>query len=371
MTNGREEKVRRSVEVRLGDRSYTIQIGHRILGSLGQTVRNLDRVSQVFIIADSNVAEPHGRLARESLEAEGIRTEFLTVPPGEVSKSIDMAVQLWRELIIRGADRKSFVVAVGGGMVGDLAGFVAATYARGVPFFQVPTSLLAQVDSSVGGKVAVNLPEAKNMVGVFYQPRGVLIDIATLDTLPEREYLSGLAEVVKYGVILDGEFFAFLEANTEGLRRRDPELLQVVVERCCRLKADIVEQDEREETGLRAVLNYGHTFGHAIETLTGYEAFLHGEAVAMGMMCAARLAERLGMIGPDLFQRQQNLLKALELPTKLPKLDISSMLAVMRHDKKAQAGQLRFVLPRSLGHVELVGGVPGEIVQQVLEEMMA
>lgn len=371
MTTSPNEKPQHSVEVNLGDRSYTIRIGYRVLASLGQAVRDVGRVSRAFLIVDANVVEPYGHLAQQSLEREGIRTDLLAVPAGEGSKSIETATHLWRELVLRGADRKSFVVALGGGMVGDLAGFVAATYARGIPFFQVPTSLLAQVDSSVGGKVAVNLPEAKNMVGAFYQPRGVLIDIAALETLPKREYHSGLAEVVKYGVILDAEFFAFLEGNTDGLRQRDPALLQTVVARCCRLKADIVEKDEKEETGLRAVLNYGHTFGHAVETLTGYEAFLHGEAVAIGMMCAARLAERLEMVGPELVKRQQNLLEALELPTRLPKLDIPSMIAVMQHDKKVQHGQLRFVLPRALGHVEVVGGVPAEIVGQVLQEMMA
>lgn len=256
-------------------------------------------------------------------------------------------------------------------MVGDLAGFVAATFARGVPFFQVPTSLLAQVDSSVGGKVAINLPEAKNMVGAFYQPRGVLIDLATLETLPEREYRSGLAEVVKYGVILDAQFFAFLEEHRRALLSREPKVLLPVVERCCRLKADIVEQDETEQTGLRAVLNYGHTFGHAIETLTSYGEYLHGEAVAMGMMCAARLSERLGMVGTELFHRQETLLRELGLPTRLPRLPIAEMLTVMQHDKKAQHGKLRFVLPRRLGHVELVEGVPSDTVAAVLEELMS
>jgi hypothetical protein len=207
-----------------------------------------------------------------------------------------MADRLWQELLELEADRNTVVVAVGGGVVGDLAGFVAATYARGVPFFQVPTTLLAQVDSSVGGKVGVNLPGAKNMVGAFWQPLGVLIDTEVLNTLPDREYRAGLAEVVKYGVILDAEFFAYLEDHVDDLNRRRADVLRPVIARCCRLKADVVEQDERETAGRRAVLNYGHTFGHAIEAETGYGDFLHGEAVSIGMLCASRLAERLGRI---------------------------------------------------------------------------
>lgn len=358
------------VFVRLGERSYTIRIGVDILPMLGSVVAGLGRVTLAVVVADANVVDPHAARACESLRKAGITPELVVVPPGEGTKSVDTAASLWRELLRRRADRKTFVVAVGGGMVGDLAGFVAATYARGVPFFQVPTSLLAQVDSSVGGKVAVNLPEAKNMVGAFYQPRGVLIDIRTLDTLPDREYRSGLAEVVKYGVILDGEFFSFLENHREELCRRDRQILAKVVKRCCRLKADVVEQDEREETGLRAILNYGHTFGHAIESLTGYEEWLHGEAVAVGMMCAARLAEHLGLAPPGLAERQQKLLAGLGLPTRLPPVDINSLLALMQHDKKAIHGQLRFVLPRGLGHVEVVDNIPSETVARVLEETM-
>lgn len=360
-----------NVVVHLGERTYRIRIGVDILPELGREVCALDRVTTAFVITDENVVRPHAERAQASLQAAGVRAELVVVPPGESTKSVATAIFLWEELLKRRADRKTFVIAVGGGMVGDLAGFVAATYARGVPFFQVPTSLLAQVDSSVGGKVAVNLPQAKNMVGAFYQPRGVLIDIATLQTLPEREYRSGLAEVVKYGVILDAEFFAYLETHHRALNERDPEVLARVVERCCRLKADIVEKDEREDTGLRAILNYGHTFGHAIESLTGYEEWLHGEAVSVGMMCAARLAERLGLAGSELADRQQRLLTALGLPTRLPAVDLGEMVRLMQHDKKVQHGRLRFILPRALGHVEVVDGVPTETVLEVLKELQS
>jgi 3-dehydroquinate synthase len=252
-------------------------------------------------------------------------------------------------------------------VIGDLAGFVAASYARGLAMFQVPTTLLAQVDSSVGGKVGINLAGAKNMVGAFWQPLAVVIDTAVLDTLPLREYRSGLAEVVKYGVILDADFFEYLEANVAGLNDRDPEVLRDTVARCCELKAQVVSRDEREETGLRAVLNYGHTFCHAFETLTNYSTLLHGEAVSIGMMCAARLAERLGRIDDSLAARQHKLLTALGLPVDVPPLDPDDVLRVMARDKKVEHGRLRFVLPSKLGHVELVAGVPSDDVRAALE----
>jgi 3-dehydroquinate synthase len=299
---------------------------------------------------------------------EFANVDVMVVPPGESSKSVEMANTLWQGLLELGADRKTVVVAVGGGMIGDLAGFVAATFARGLPFVQVPTTLLAQVDSSVGGKVGVNLPGAKNMVGAFWQPRGVLIDTAVLGTLGEREYRSGLAEVVKYGMILDADFFAYLEGHVDALNRRDHDSLRHVILRSCELKAQVVAADEREETGQRAVLNYGHTFAHALEALTDYDSLLHGEAVAIGMSCAARLAQRLGRIGEDLTHRQDKLLTALGLPTTLPDVDLDKLIPLMSRDKKVEHGRLRFVLPARLGHVELVGNVDLSDVRAALED---
>jgi 3-dehydroquinate synthase len=293
--------------------------------------------------------------------------DLLIVQAGENSKSVEMAEGLWQELLRLGADRKTLGVAVGGGVIGDLAGFIAATFARGLPFVQIPTTLLAQVDSSVGGKVGVNLPGAKNMVGAFWQPLGVVIDTRVLDTLPPREYRAGLAEVVKYGVILDAAFFEYLEQHQKALNDRQADVLRHVIARCCQLKADVVENDERETTGLRAVLNYGHTFGHAIEAETCYGQFLHGEAVAIGMICASRLAERLGRIDPELTRRQADLLRALGLPIAVPDVDREVLVAAMRRDKKVAHGRLRFVLPSRLGHVELVGDVADEDVRAVLE----
>ena len=346
-----------TVHVNLAERSYDIEIGSGNIRRAGPMLASLGEVSHAVVVSDENVYPLHAVPVAESLTEADIRVDLVVIEPGETSKSIESAAGLWDGVLDLGTDRKSVVVAVGGGVVGDLAGFIAATFARGIRFFQVPTSLLAQVDSSVGGKVGVNLPKAKNMVGAFLQPIGVLIDTATLETLPPREYRAGLGEVVKYGVILDAALFGYLEANVAGLVDRDPDVLQTVVARCCQLKADVVENDEREETGLRAVLNYGHTFAHPLETLSGYGEILHGEAVSIGMLCASRLAERLGRIDAELTRRQYDLLSALGLPVDLPKLDPDQIIESMSHDKKVEHGRLHFILPDRLGHVELVGDV--------------
>jgi 3-dehydroquinate synthase len=353
-----------TVHVELGQRSYDIQIGEGNLPEVGRVLTALGKVSHCAIITDGNVQEPHALAVAESLSALDLDVDVIAVEPGEGSKSTDMATGLWSGMLELGADRQTVVVAVGGGVVGDLAGFIAATFLRGLRFFQVPTTLLAQVDSSVGGKVGVNLPTGKNMVGAFWQPVGVLIDTATLGTLPDREYRSGLAEVVKYGVILDAEFFAYLEANVAALAARDAAVLADVVARCCRLKADVVEKDEFERSGLRAVLNYGHTYAHAFETLCGYGTMLHGEAVGVGMLCASRLAERLGRIDAAMTERQRALLVGLGLPVDVPEVDPQAAMEVMLRDKKVSHGKLRFVLPTRLGHVELVGDVdPSEAIK--------
>lgn len=351
-----------TVRVALSQRGYDIEIGTGNLSGVGSFIAERSSISHAVVITDRNVHQPHGQCVADSLQRAGVRVDVLVVEPGEATKSVAQAESLWRELLARGTDRRSVVVAAGGGVVGDLAGFVAATFARGIGYFQVPTSLLAQVDSSVGGKVAVNLPGAKNMVGAFWQPSGVLIDTDVLNTLPLREYRAGLGEVVKYGVILDAPFFDYLESHQQAISDRDPAVLRHVIARCCRLKADVVEADEREESGLRAVLNYGHTFGHAIESLTGYGTYLHGEAVSIGMLCASRLAERLGRIDAAITNRQHRLLEAFGLPVDMPELDHEAMLTAMQRDKKVAHGQLRFILPSRLGEVELVSQIDREDV---------
>lgn len=344
----------KSVHVHLDDRSYPIEIGKGSFAKVADTIAQNCPTWHAVVVTDEHVEQPHAITVAENLAKGGLEVDLIVVPAGEPSKSVDTLAALWDKCLTLGTDRKSVVVCVGGGVIGDLAGYVAASFARGLRLVQVPTTLLAQVDSSVGGKVGINLPEAKNIVGAFWQPCAVLIDTDSLATLPARQYRAGLAEVIKYGVILDADFFAFLEQNVEAINSRQDDVLTEVIARCCQLKAHVVEQDEREETGLRAVLNYGHTFCHALETITGYEEFLHGEAVAIGMICASRLAEGLGRVDPQFTLRQADLLEAVGLPTALPDIDHDKFLDLMRHDKKAERGQLRFVLPTRMGHVELV-----------------
>lgn len=355
------------VRLALGRASYDIEVGTGTLSHVGEFLAARRKVSHAVIVTDENVEHPHADRVASSLAAARAAVDVLVIEAGEASKSVAVADRLWQKLLEVGADRKTVIVAVGGGVIGDLAGFVAATYARGVPLLHVPTSLLAQVDSAIGGKVGVNLPAAKNMVGAFWQPLGVLADTQTLATLPAREFRSGLAEVVKYGVILDAVFFEWLERHAVELAAREPGALRYAIARCCRLKADVVERDEREETGLRAVLNYGHTFAHALETLTGYSQLLHGEAVSIGMICASRLAERLGSIDAQSTSRQRELLARLGLPVEPPNVDPESMIGAMARDKKVEHGRLRFVLPTRIGHVELIGDVDPSHVRAVLE----
>lgn len=368
------------VQVYLGERSYEIAIVDDQLDQLPVHLDGwLDRLSETgghsgkaVIITDTNVRQPHADPIVASLQAAEWETTLIELEPGEPAKRLDRISDVYDRMIESQADRRTVVIAIGGGVIGDTAGFVAATYARGIPFVQVPTTLLAMVDSSVGGKVGVNHARAKNMIGAFYQPMGVLIDTSTLKTLPDREYRAGLAEVIKYGVILDSEFFDYLENNVEGLNSRDPFVMQPVIARCCRLKADVVEQDEFETKGLRAALNYGHTFGHAFEALTNYGQLLHGEGVSVGMLCASRLAERRGLIDTTVTERQEKLLKATGLPTKLPagvQLKVDDVLDKMKLDKKTVKGQLRFVLPTEMGEVEVFKDVPEADVRAVLESV--
>jgi 3-dehydroquinate synthase len=355
------------VRVALAERSYDVEIGSGTLAGIASFLRARTESEHAVIVTDSNVDELYADAAGDALVADGWEVNVLIVEPGETSKSTEAADDLWNAMLAEGSDRQSIVVAIGGGVVGDLAGFVAATFARGLEFFQVPTTLLAQVDSSVGGKVGVNLPGAKNMVGCFWQPRGVLVDVDVLSTLSDREYRAGLAEVVKYGVILDADFFAYLGQHVEAINARQRDVLATIVERSCRLKANVVEQDERELTGLRAVLNYGHTFGHAFEAIGDYESLLHGEAIAAGMRCAARLAVRLGRVDDAFLARQEQLLQSLGLMTETPDADREELLRLMHRDKKVAAGRLRFVLPTRMGHVVLVDDVSDDDALAALE----
>lgn len=350
------------MRVALGTRSYDIRIGQGVLDQISDVLAETVSAGHAVLISDNHVAPLYAAAVREAIEAGGCRTDLCVIEAGEPSKSVATAHSLWNQVLALGADRKTAIVALGGGVVGDLAGFIAATFARGLPFLQIPTSLLAQVDSSVGGKVGINLDQAKNMVGAFLQPQAVLIDTGVLETLPDREYSAGWAEVVKYGVIMDADFFGYLEGQLDAIAKMDQSVLQHVIAHCCRLKAEVVAEDELE-TNRRAILNYGHTFAHALEAVSGYGQLLHGEAVAIGMLCASRLAESLGRISPDCTARQSALLTALKLPTQVPVLPRDALWAAMQSDKKASKGALQFILPTALGHVELVGGIERAKVQ--------
>lgn len=358
-----------TVRVNLGLRSYDIVITSGDALGLGPFVQSaLPKTSSALVVCDNNT-EKHARAIEAALVATGaIRAYTVYVAPGESSKCLETLSSIYDALYDLAADRSTTVVAVGGGVIGDLAGFAAATYNRGLPLVMVPTSLLAMVDSSVGGKTGINHPKGKNLIGAFHQPAGVWIDLTHLKTLPEREYLSGLAEVVKYGVILDAKFFDYLEVNAKVVRDRKSEGLAQVVAHCCRLKADVVGKDEHETTGLRAILNYGHTFAHAYETCAGYGTLLHGEAVAIGMVAAAKLAHKLNLVSADFVQRQSKLLETLWLPTTpLTEFAADNLVAVMRRDKKAIGGAMRFILPTRLGEVKLFDDVPESLVRDVLE----
>lgn len=348
------------VHVNLGPRSYDVVVVSGRTSEFGAFAKSAIESSwagrncrRALIVSDEHVASITQPYAA-ALEALGIVTSLAIIPPGEGSKTLDRAADLYDQLVKLRADRHTAIIAVGGGVVGDLAGFVAATFARGLPLLMIPTTLLAQVDSSVGGKVGVNLPRAKNIVGAFHQPVGVWIDTQTLESLPPRELRCGLAEVVKYGVILDEDFFQGLEARADHILAREPNAIRWAVAHSCKLKAEVVTRDEREETGLRAALNFGHTIGHAIEAVAGYGgAFQHGEAVAVGMVAESRLAERIGWINGDLTERLIALLNRFGLPTQVQGLESSDLIEAMSRDKKNQKGKTRFVLPRALGRVEL------------------
>ncbi len=357
------------LKVNLGQRSYPIFIVSSQLPHLGRYLIPLSLASRVFVITDEVVGRLYGEQVTRALRDAGFEVLYQELPDGEEYKSLESAGQLYTRALEGGVERRSAMIALGGGVIGDLAGFVAATYMRGVPLVQVPTTLLAQVDSSVGGKVAVNHPLGKNMIGCFYQPRLVFADVATLKTLPLREIRAGLAEVIKYGVIRDKDFFEFLEENLEKILRLDQDVLIEVVKRSCAIKAGIVEKDETEQE-LRAILNFGHTIGHALEVLTKYRVYRHGEAVAAGMVAAAAIAEEKGLCGPDLTMRLAGILEHAGLPVRIP-FKAEEIIEVLPRDKKAQGGWPRFVLPVALGRVVIDADVGRDVIRSALERCRA
>jgi len=354
-----------TLTVALGERSYPIHVGEGLLALAAEWLPPT-RSARVVIVTNPTVASFHLEALREGLSRTGIRHDTLIVPDGEAHKDWATLNTIHGRLIELGAERSTLLLALGGGVIGDLAGFAAATYQRGMPVVQVPTTLLAQVDSSVGGKTAINHPLGKNMIGAFHQPSAVVIDTATLATLPAREYASGLAEVIKYGAACDAALFSWLESELEQLLTRDPDTVARAIVASCRIKAAIVAADERE-TGARGVLNFGHTFGHAIEAATGYDgSWLHGEAVAAGMVLAAALSERVTGLPAGESARVRALVQRAGLPTRGPAICADSYLALMGRDKKVQGGDVRFVLLETLGRAVLRGGVAKGDVTGVL-----
>ena len=354
-----------TVDVALGERSYPIHVGPGVLSRAGTLLAPLLPRPRVLVVSNPAVAAYWLEPLRSSLAASGIDAQPFLVPDGEAHKTLATLSDLLTRFLEHGADRTTSVVALGGGVVGDVAGFAAAIYQRGVPLVQIPTTLLAQVDSSVGGKTGVNHVLGKNMIGAFYQPRAVLIDPDCLRTLRAREFASGLAEIVKYGAIRDVAFFSWLEREMPRLVARDPDALTHAITQSCRVKAEIVAADERE-SGERALLNFGHTFGHAIETGIGYGEWLHGEAVAAGMVMAAKLSARLGWIEPDDVARLAALLESAELPIAAPRMDVAQWLTLLGRDKKVRRGQLRLVLLRALGDAVVTADFDHHLLEAVL-----
>jgi 3-dehydroquinate synthase len=357
----------RTVSVQLGNRSYAIKIAPGLLRKTGGECARLKPGARCAIITDPNAGRRFAKTVFNSLANAGFFPVLIVVPAGEAAKNLKSVQSCHDQLAAHRLERKSFIIALGGGVVGDLAGFVAATYLRGIPFVQVPTTLLAQVDSSVGGKTGVNLRAGKNLVGAFYQPRLVLCDLEALKTLPEREFRTGLAEVVKYGIIFDAKLFAQLERDLPEILKRDSKTLAPVIARCCEIKAAVVARDETE-SGPRAILNFGHTIGHAIEACSGYGKFLHGEAIAIGQVAAAKISEKiLGLPERDV-ERIMNLFQRAGLPAeiKLNSRQREKFFAAMRLDKKTSDGEIKFVLAEKIGRVVWGRTVPAALIEEVM-----
>ncbi len=354
-----------NLTVALGERSYDINVDYDCLANIGSYLKSVKFPKQIVIVSNTTVAPLYADMCADSLLSCGYVVHRIIVEDGEQFKTAQTLNEIYTQLISCACDRKSGIVALGGGVVGDMAGFAAATYLRGIPFVQVPTTLLSQVDSSVGGKTAINHPLGKNMIGAFYQPRYVMIDVKTLSTLDKRNFVAGLAEVIKYGMIYDGDFFTWLERNSQLLLNQDRKALSEAIVRSCQIKARIVEQDEAE-VSLRAILNYGHTFGHAVEQLSGYGNVLHGEAVAIGMVVAAKISAHVGNCSVEDVDRLTALLFKCGLPVQPPNFTLTEYHDVMCRDKKVQDGVLQMVLNRGIGGYEIR---PIQNIHQLLSDI--
>lgn len=351
--------------VRLKEESYPVFLTREGLEDIGSVLRRLDRLERVIVITDSQVGNKYLEIVEKGFRVAGYQVDHLVIPAGEESKSLMQVSKIYDRLLELGVDRKAGLAALGGGVVGDVTGFVAATYLRGIDYIQIPTTVIAQVDSAIGGKTGVNLPQGKNLVGSFWHPRMVFCDVEVLKTLEQKELIAGLAEVIKYGIIMDEKLFAFLEENIERVLRKEAEDLLYLVRRSAQDKALVVEEDEREETGKRTLLNFGHTVGHALEASARYREYRHGEAVAIGMACAARLSARLGYCDPRTVERIVALIGRAGLPTEVPVLKEEDLTPIVRVDKKMAAGRINFVIVEEIGKARLERIEPGLLVEKI------
>ena len=357
------------VPVNLGPRSYTILVESGALGAVGQHLAALGVGRRAALVTDGAIMALHGTAVVASLTRAGFAVTVIEVPEGEAAKTLAVAEQCWDRLLAAGLDRSSTVLGLGGGAVGDLAGFIAATYMRGMHFVTLPTTVLAQVDASIGGKTAIDHPKAKNLIGAFHQPRLVVVDPSVVRTLPEREFRSGLAEIVKHGIVLEQPYFEEVERDAAALLARRLDVLENVIGGSCRLKASVIERDPEEKSDLRFALNYGHTIGHALEAVTGYGRWTHGEAVSLGIAAEARLARRLTLADEATVARQERLLAGLGLPIHVGAIDIEAVLSAMTRDKKARDGRVPFVLAPRLGEFRVVYDVPVAEIRSALREV--
>ena len=354
------------IPVNLGARSYTIVVEPGVLGAVGSRLRELRVGSRAIVVTDATVMRLHGSAVVKGLEAAGFVVTVVEVPEGEAAKTLRVAERCWEHLLTAGIDRSSTVLALGGGAVGDLAGFVAASYMRGVNFVQLPTTVLAQVDASIGGKTAIDHPKAKNLIGAFHQPRLVLVDPAVVQSLPDREFRSGLAEIVKHGIVLDADYLHDVERSAPDLLRRDLDTLARIIGGSCRLKAGIIERDPEEKSELRYALNAGHTVGHALEAVTKFARWTHGEAVALGLVAEAHLAQALGLAAPATTHRQEAVLAAVGLPVRASDIDATAVLEAITRDKKARDGRVPFVLAPDIGTFRVVYDIGAEDVRRAV-----
>ena len=361
----------RSMKVNLDKKSlssYEIRIGKGIADRTALLIAKNHKAGLYVLITDDNVGKLHGQKLLASLKDVGLNADSIDFPAGEASKNIDTALDIVEKLLKRGADRETLLIALGGGVVGDMVGFIASVFMRSIPYIQIPTTLVAQVDSSIGGKTAIDLPYGKNLLGTFYQPCAVFTDLSFLDTLPEKEFNNGLAEIIKYGIIEDEKMFHALEDNMAAVKQKDPALLLKLVENCCRIKKSIVEIDEKEQ-GLRRILNFGHTLGHALEALSKYKV-THGEGVALGMIAAARLSEKMGYLENGETKRIEGLINGAGLPGNIPKsFSLESIISQLRMDKKKKGDIVHFILLKKIGMPFVNGGIEASLISEVIEEM--